>query len=273
MKHDTEKLQDLYFEQYLRPVNAPQNGNQKQQVVSESVEDASGDEDDGKQVAKGKKKAKKKMSPKDVGAKLYNDSTDFNSHFNRLLREFDEQGADDFDSIGDTGDAEYNFDDEDSDEQVSVSKSVIKSIIDQLNELIGEGGVGDDDFVDDGDTVTGDEDGLLDDDVPLESYAFSGNGREHGAKGNYDGKAKVQNKSTLVKDNGDAEFGKQDTHFDPEDTEGSEGAHHGDQGNYDGKANKQAKSSLVGDNGNANFGKQKVGAKIGKGTDANKNYF
>lgn len=266
MKHDTEKLQDLYVENYLQPVksNATQNSTQ---VVEESHKE---DEDDKKGAPK--KGKKKVFSNKEKGGALYNDSVNFKSAFDKILEEFDEQGGGDFGGVGDDmgGDSEYNFSEEEPDEQVSVSKSVIKSIIDQLKELIGESDgldLGDDEGLDVG------EGELLDDDVPLESYGFEGNGREHGAKGNYDGKAKVQSKSNLVKDNGDADFGKQDTKYNPEDTEGSEGSHHGDQGNYDGKAKTQSKSTLVGDNGNANFGKSKVGAKVGKGTGTNVNYF
>lgn len=265
MKHDTEKLQDLYVENYLQHSQKPSAA---PTVVKESVEKDE-DEDGDKPKAKGKSK-KKPMSNKEKGAICY-DSVNFNSHFDRLLREFDEQGGggESFDSIGDTGDSEYNFDEEDSDEQVSVSKSVLKSIIDQLKELVGEGS--DEDMYEDEGSMSGEEGGddFLDDEVPLESYGFEGNGKEHGAKGNYDGRAKVQPKSNLVKDNGDANFGKQDTKYAPEDTEGSEGAHHGDQGNYDGKAKTQPKSSHVKDNGDANFGK----AKTGYGKPNQKNYF
>ena len=266
MKHNVENLQDLYVENYLQPIKPPVAPvvTESDDIDFEVIEEAKKGKKKFKKFEK-KGKGKKSMSDEDKGGICY-DSVNFNSHFDRLLKEFDEGGDMGDDSFGGEDDSEYSFDDEGGDdEQISVSKSVLQSIMDQLSDLIGDT---EDEFTDEGGDDFGDED---DGEIPLESYAFSGDGKEKGAKGNYDGKAKLQGKSRHIKDNGDANFSDQDTGYDPEDTEGSEGSEHGDQGDYDGKAKVQGKSSHVGDNGNAKVGKsQNTGYRTGTGKGNNK---
>jgi hypothetical protein len=140
----------------------------------------------------------------------------------------------------------------------------------ELADLLGgdeDEGFEDEDGFDDGfDDIDGG------DDIPLESYGQTGGGANHGAQGNYSGKAGRQPATSHVKGNGDADFSKQDTGYDPEDTEGSEGAEHGAQGTYDGKAKRQPATSHVKGNGDANFGKQNTGYKTRRGKKE-KNYF
>lgn len=216
-----------------------------------------------------KKKFKKKEVEKGGKAKftpgMYNDAVSFDNLFDKIIKEEfgeDDMGADD-NAFSDDSDSFEFGEDEGGDEQVSVSKATLQSIIDQLQGLIG----GMDDDTPDFDDGMGEED-----EIPQESYAFDGAGKEHGMQGTYDGKAKPQKKSTHVKDNGDVNFNDQDTGYDPEDTEGSEGAEHGMQGTYDGKAKTQGKTDLVNGDGSMNKAKQKHSAKTSSGKK-DKNYF
>jgi hypothetical protein len=256
MKHHVENLEDLYVENYLQPISQQTNSlvsesTDRDLAVLEAKKKAEGEED-AKDVKKFKKsrKAFRKGKREKYNGSMYYDSVNYktvDSLFNKLVREFDEGGFADDAFAGNDNDGEYSFDEEEADEMISVSKNTLQSIIDQLQSLLGE--EEEDMFDDEG--YEGEEDS---EDIPLESVDREASGNYHGDQGNYSGKANRQPKSRFVKDNGDADFGQQDTGYDPEDTEGSEGQYLGDQGNYNGKANKQPKSNHVQDNGNAKTG-------------------
>lgn len=257
-------LQSIYENNYL-----------KSKVILEKADNDDEDEgEDTNNVGKtGKKKfnkpMKKKKTPYDAGAG-YNEAATFDNAFDKLIREMDEDfGASDdtFDYDSANGaDADAGEDQFGSDEnEQSFTLSELKNMtLQELSDLVSGSGVADnagDEFGDD-EFSYGDGD---DDEIPAESYSQMGGGKNVGSQGNYDGKAKRQGPSTLVKGNGDGEFGKQKTGFDPDDTEGSEGAEHGAQGTYDGKAKRQGPSNLVKGNGDGEFGKQKTGYKTGSG--------
>jgi len=226
-------LQSIYENSYLKQMG-------KSQVISEKKEESVEDEEDTKTPAV-KKSVKKKK--KIAAGELYNDSASFDSHFAKVLREFADDGE--FGADMDDGDGDFDFEDEDGGEVVGGdAESVLRDVYETLKAFFGEG-----------DDQYGDED--MGDEVPMESVNL-------GMQKSRDGTAKVQSKSTFVKDNGDAKFDDQDTGFDPEDTEGSEGAEHGAKTARDGTAKVQPKSNLIGVDGKANVGKtQRTGYKAG----------
>lgn len=248
-------LLDIYEQHYLG--TAP--------VINESAPSFEVEDDEAPEIveeAKKKSNFKKKFKKKEGGKAefkpgMYADGTSFDNLFDKIIKEEfgeDDAGIGDDSSFSDEDSYEFG-DDEGGDEQISVSRATLQSIMDQIQGLLGDDVGGEEEF----------DAQVSDDEIPQESYAFSGDGKEHGMQGQYDGKAKKQGKSNLVKDNGDVEFGKQDTGFDPEDTEGSEGAEHGMQGQYDGKAKTQGKTNLVKDNGDIDKSKQKTSYKTGSG--------
>lgn len=258
-------LQSIYENNYLKsPVILEKEDNEDEDEGTNSVGKT------GKQ--KFNKPMKKKKKNDNVGATTYNDSINFDNAFDKLIREMDEDfGASDdtFDYDAANGaDSDVGADDQfgsDENEQSFTLSELKNMTLQELADLVsGSGGVADDSDEQFGDDEFsyGDED---DDEIPAESYSQMGGGKNVGSQGNYDGKAKRQGQSTLVKGNGDGEFGKQKTGFDPDDTEGSEGSEHGAQGTYDGKAKRQGPSNLVKGNGDGDFGKQKTGYKTGSG--------
>jgi len=228
-----------------------------------------------KTVKKSKSSMKKPKSPMkkskndDIGGITY-DSVNKENLFDKILREMDEMGG----SVGEVGDTENVYDpDDDSqfagegDEEMISLEDLRNMTLAEIAELL-QGEVGEYSDEDPYADETEDED-----EISNESYGFlSDAGNHKGLQGTYDGKAKPQAKSTRVKDNGDADFGSQDTGYDPDDTEGSEGEHNGMQGTYDGKARPQPKSPRVKDNGDADFKHNKTGYKISSGKKE-KNYF
>ncbi len=240
-----KNLMQLYSEMYQ-----PTTSDEQPSVVTES--------EDKTAKKKGEKKAKKDGDSDDeVGGAFYADSTDFNKVFGDILstigEEFGEGAVDDTMGYEDDGNV---MDGED--EQISVSKATIQSIIDQLQGLIGD--IGFDDGADDGD--------LGDDDIPLESYGFDGAGQEHGGKGNYDGKARLLAQTDLVTTDGNIRKDKNKV-AGTRPTKGNNGmgGHNGGQGNYDGKARLLTQTDLVTTDGNANKNKNKTGYGKKKGED------
>lgn len=209
---------------------------------------------------KAKTSVKKKTTAKEAG-EMYSDSTEFSSHFKRLLKEFADDGTefDDQNSF-DTGNDDFESSD---DEQTFTLTELRGMTLGEIMDLFNGNEENSDDFNDDFD-----DDNFSDDQVPMESYDQGGNVRTTGAQGKYDGTASRQAKSTFVKDNGDAKLDDQDTGYDPEDTEGNEGSEHGAQGEYDGKAKKQKPNTFVKDNGDVNRSQ-----KTGYGKPDGKNYF
>lgn len=254
-------LLDLYEQHYLgtKPIINESTESEKDEVETEIVEEAKK-----KNFKKKFKKGDDKKAKKNIGGITYDS---FSQQFDKIIKEeFGEDDAPVDDSSFSTDDS-YEFGaDEGGGEQVSVSKATLQSIVDQLQGLIG-------DDMDEGEGDLDADAGLDEtDQIPQESYAFEGGGKEKGMQGNYDGKARPQGKSTHVKDNGDVNFNDQDTGYDPDDTEGSEGAEHGMQGNYDGKAKPQGKTDLVKGDGSIDKSKQKHSAKTSSGKK-DKNYF
>jgi len=272
MENDSQSLYDLYEAHYLRP----QSNNS--QPITESVANRTPEREIVEEkrkfkpfAKKAKGKAKEKSSKSKAGTDYGLESVNFDNVFDKIIREeFGDEG--DVDSFA--SDDSYDFDGEGDDlgdgEEQTFSLSELRSMsLGELADLIA-GGDSTDEFSDEGGDETFEmEDG---DEIPQESYAFDGGGRSHGMQGSYDGKAKTGSKSNHVKDNGDSDFSKQDTGYDPEDTEGSEGSEHGMQGEYDGKAKTGSKSTHVKGNGDSDFGKQKSGAKTSSGKK-DKNYF
>lgn len=229
-------LSEFYLENYIKsPSTSPQAAPQKQ-VVTESIEDyeddfdfdapltqetyyAGGDEGDSRNHKKGAKNLKKIKKKKASAQK--ESFLDFADSL--LNEEFDEYGDEEFDDFG-GGD---NFEDD----TVSVSASVLRDLIGQLEGILGdvEGGEEfDDEFVDDefsDDEFADDdfeEDPFEGDDFPRES---SGDCR---IKGDYSGKSKPLGKSNL------ADKSKAKTGYRP----GNKGGKTGDQrlrGDYSGK--------------------------------------
>jgi len=217
-----------------------------------------------------KKKFKgKKRSSDDsmIGAiEQVNSSYSFDNVFGKVLREMEEMGGDfGGEDDGNVFDAGEGYEDDFT--GGGDAESILRSIYDQLAEYF-EGGDEDEFGDEEGDDF--DFEGDIDegDDIPQESFT-SGEGNP---KGNFDGKARKQPKTTHVKDNGDVKFDQQDTGYDPEDVEGSEGSEHGAQGNYDGKARALPKTNHVKGNGDADFSKAKTGIKTSTGKK-DKNYF
>jgi hypothetical protein len=266
-------LISIYTENYLTnrgnvigeqsDTTKPHQNAQDNQVVLEAFKK--------KKNFKKKKSMKSKKGEPDPG-EIYGDSFKRSENvFDKILREMDEMGGmgaatstDDniFDADGSAGDS---FEDG-GDEQSFTLSELREMTLSELADLLSGDGDDDDDYDFDGDIDENDE-------VPGESYGFSGGeGNEKGDQGTYDGKAKKQPATNFVKGNGDADFSKTKTGYDPEDTEGSEGEEKGDQGTYDGKAKKQPATNLVKGNGDADFGKNKASAKTSSGKK-DKNYF
>lgn len=211
-------------------------------------------------------KTKKKPNPGEIYGDSIKRSGDI---FEQILREMDEMGGGNF-ADSSTDDNVFSADEGEFDgEEETFTLSQLRSMtLGELANLIGGGD--EEEAFDDGEEFGEEED---EDFIPSESYGFTGGeGNYKGDQGNYDGKAKTQPKTTFVKGNGDADFGDQDTGYDPDDTEGSEGSEHGAQGNYDGKAKTQPKTNHVKGNGDADFGKAKTGMKTSSGKKP-KNYF
>jgi hypothetical protein len=245
-------LVSIYENSYLRGGNIIE-----EKAVVEQDEDE--DTDVKPTFKKTAKKSKKSMkNKKNIGGITYDSVNRSENAFDRILREMDEMG-----SIGDTEDvydADSEFAGEGDDEMISLSElrsMTLGEIAELLQNEVGEY----------------EDDDAFEDEIPTESYGFiSDAGNYKGVQGTYDGKAKPQSKSTRVKNNGDADFNAQDTGYDPDDTQGSEGDHNGMQGTYDGKARPQPKSSRVKDNGDIDLKHNKTGYKISTGKKE-KNYF
>lgn len=268
---ETKDLTSVYENMY-RP---------KAKLVQENTEiEDDSDDTSAKFTSKSRKRSKKRsLSNKDIGAiEQVNSSRSYDSSvFGRILKEMDETGSLDvdddnvFDTEGDFGDDDLSIGGGGS------AEDILRSIFDQLKDYF-EGGdedeFGEDEFEDEGGEFDFEGDIEEDDDIPLESYAFSGGeGNPKGAQGTYDGRARRQAKTTHVKDNGDAKVGQsQDTGYDPDDVEGHEGSEHGAQGNYDGRARALPKTNLVKGNGDADRGKSKPGFKTSSGKK-DKNFF
>ena len=223
------------------------------------------------------KKSKKSMSKADIGGITYDSFNRSETIFDKILREMDEMGGG-VTGVSSVGDDNNVFDandlsDETEDEQ-SFTLSELKSMtLGELVDLLSGDDMVDDEYDDSLDS--GYEDDLSEeDDIPSESYGFTGGeGNYKGDQGNYDGKAKRQAPTKFVKANGDADFSDAETDYDPEEVDGNEESNYkGDQGNYDGKAKRQAPTNLVKSNGDADFGKVKPGFKTSSGKK-DKNYF
>ena len=259
-----KNLRDLYAEKYL---NTAPSGQTAPAVIEEGSDEKKTFKKGAKKGASAKGRTTKyqdgSFSDEEIGGKFY-DSTSFDDIFGGILKTLNEEfGADvggddstfDFDSEGGEGGGE--------DEQISVSRSAISAIIEQLQALIGEGG---DEYEEEGDdgAFGGAGEG---DEIPTESYGPDGAGSNHGAQGDYSGKAGQLPATDLVEPNGNAKFGKMKVGGKPTKTTGSLGANHGAQGNYNGKAGKLPATNLVKGNGDAEFGKNKTGYGKGKGED------
>lgn len=265
-------LVSIYEHSYLRGNVIEEKKAAQADVEKEDSEDSE-DSAPTKSSPRFKKAKKKIMSKKEIGAITYDSFKRSENIFDKILREMDEMGGD-IDSSGSVDDNVFDANEEytgEEDEQTFTLSELKSMTLAELADLIA-GGVGEedesvgDDFDYSGDVEEGDE-------IPAESYGFvGGEGNYPGDQGKYDGKARRQSPSSHVKSNGDADFGKQDTGYDPDDTEGSEGAEHGAQGNYDGKAKRQPASTFVKSNGDADFGKVKTGHKTSSGKK-DKNYF
>lgn len=228
-------------------------------------EDETAEEAVKRKIKKAKKKSMKNKKEPNPG-EIYGDSFKRSGNiFEQILREMDEMSGGNFGASAD--DNVFNADDQAEDmggeETFTLSELRAMTLGELVNLLADEGE----------DEMDGEMDGEGEDFIPSESYGFTGGeGNYKGDQGNYDGKAQRAKPTTLVKGNGDANFGDQDTGYDPDDTEGSEGSHFGDQGEYDGKAKKQAPTDFVKGNGDTNFSKANTGIKTSSGKKP-KNYF
>jgi hypothetical protein len=252
-------LVSIYENSYLR------GGIIEEKAVVEQDEDEDADAKPTFKKTVKKSKSSMKKSKNDIGGITY-DSVNKENLFDKILREMDEMGG----SAGEVGDTEDVYDPDsqfagEGDEEMISLSELRNMTLAEIAELL-QGEVGE----------YSDEDPYADeteDEIPTESYGFlSDAGNHKGLQGTYDGKAKPQSKSTRVKDNGDADFGSQDTGYDPDDTEGSEGEHNGMQGTYDGKARPQPKSPRVKDNGDADFKHNTTDYKLSS-VKKEKNYF
>jgi hypothetical protein len=223
-----------------------------------------------KKSKKSKKSMKNKKEP-NPGA-IYGDSfTRSGNIFEQILREMDEMGGGNF-GASPADNNVFSADDQMNDmegEEETFTLSQLKSMT--LGDIVNMLADDEDEMEDEMGDEMGEEG--EEDFIPAESYGFTGGeGNYKGIQDNYDGKAQRGKPTTLVKPNGDSDFGDQDTGYDPDDTEGSEGAYIGDQGNYDGKAKKQAPTDFVKGNGDTNFSKANTGIKTSSGKKP-KNYF
>jgi hypothetical protein len=227
-------------------------------------EDETAEEAVKRKIKKAKKKSMKNKKEPNPG-EIYGDSFKRSGNiFEQILREMDEMSGGNFGASAD--DNVFNADDqaEDMGEETFTLSELRAMTLGELVNLLAD---------EVGDEVGDEMDGEGEDFIPSESYGFTGGeGNYKGDQGNYDGKAQRAKPTTFVKGNGDADFGDQDTGYDPDDTEGSEGSHLGDQGDYDGKAKKQAPTDFVKGNGDTNFSKANTGIKTSSGKKP-KNYF
>ena len=263
-----KSLDELYAENYLG-VTSPDSGLIQEATNDVSDEDDSSEDKDIPAFLKKKKKSKKSKGGFDAG-KHYAEKNTFDSLYSTFMEQFDEDEDMGFDEGGDdTFDFDEGDDFSDEGDDQSFTLSELRAMtLGELCDLLSDGGYEDEDNFDDD---FGGED-EFEDEIPMESYGQTGGGAHHGANGNYSGKAGRQSPTTHVKGNGDADFSKQDTGYDPEDTEGSEGSEHGAKGDYSGKAHRQPATSHVKGNGDANFGKQNTGYRTRSGKK-DKNYF
>jgi len=237
-------LVSLYENNYLKPQAAALI------VEKQEVEEDEDEKTPAPKTAKSKKKAK--MSKEEIGATLYDshDRSSFNSAFKAFMEEFD-MGENAF-SDDHEGGEEDTFEFSDTEEEKdSYTLDELRSMTLGEIALLLTGGTdegGEEDFDFDGE-----------DSVPTESYAHEGGGKHLGNTLTRDGKPSKQAPTTRVKPNGDADFSKQETGFEPEDTEGSEGSHLGNTLTRDGKPSKQPATTRVKGNGDADFSKQKTG--------------
>ena len=278
-------LVSLYESNYLKPQNVIEEKKELPDFIKKKIaerkgeshdsDDSDEDEDETHDEAVKRKMKKAKKSKNSMKNKskepnpgeIYGDSFKRSGNiFDQILREMDEMGGGNF-GASSADDNVFNADDQLDGGEETFTLSQLRSMsLGELANLLAD--EGEDEYEDEGDYGEDFEDG-----IPAESYGFTGGeGNYKGDQGNYDGKAKKQNPTTFVKGNGDADFGDQDTGYDPDDTEGSEGSHMGDQGNYDGKAKKQAPTSHVKGNGDADFSKANTGIKTSSGKKP-KNYF
>lgn len=229
---------------------------------------------------KSKRKGKRKLSDKDIGAiEQVNSSYEIDNIFNSILKEMAdtaELGSSDDVFDGEEDNVFDAGDDFDDGEMISISELKNMTLQEIVDLISGDEDAFDDDdgFEDEGDDFDFNDEVDEDDEIPAESYGFEGGeGNPKGSQGNYDGRARRQAKTTHIKDNGDAKVNdSQDTGYDPDDVEGREGSEHGAQGNYDGRARSQPKTNHVKPNGDADFGKAKTGKKISSGKK-DKNFF
>jgi hypothetical protein len=255
-----KSLDELYAENYLGMTSLGSG------LIQEANNDVSDEEDSSEDTTP---KFTKKKKGKFRADKHYAEKNTFDSLYNTFMEQFEDDEFGGFDEGGDdTFDGDTEFDDDMGDEQTFTLSELRAMSLGELSDLLSSGEDDDFDF-DDSDDFGGDED--FDEEIPMESYGQTGGGAHHGANGNYSGKAGRQSPTTHVKGNGDADFSKQDTGYDPEDTEGSEGSSEGD-GDYSGKAHRQPATSHVKGNGDANFGKQNTGYRTRSGKK-DKNYF
>ena len=263
---NNKSLDELYAENFLGQMS-PDVGLIQENGPAPETKKTSKTEKPFQLFKKGKKGKNGRSGQSDgYSGEIETESNTFDSLYSTFMEQFDEdedmgfdEGADDtFDF--DEGD---DFSDEGDDQSFTLSE-LRAMTLGELCDLLSDGGYEDeDDF--------GGED-EFEDEIPMESYGQTGGGAHHGANGNYSGKAGRQSPTTHVKGNGDADFSKQDTGYDPEDTEGSEGSEHGAKGDYSGKAHRQPATSHVKGNGDANFGKQNTGYRTRSGKK-DKNYF
>lgn len=249
----------------------------RDKAIKNSMGHEEDDEDEDTHEEAVKRKIKKKSmktknkKPVDAG-EIYGDSFQRSENiFDKILREMDEMGGNYDSSMGESDDvfgASDTSDTSNEEEQTFTLSELRSMTLSELAALL----EGEEETEDEEDEYSF-EDGSDEDEIPSESYGFTGGeGNYKGDQGTYDGKAKKQPSTSHVKGNGDADFGKADTGYDPEDTEGSEGSHLGDQGNYDGKAKKQPSTDFVKGNGDTNFSKAKTNVKTSSGKK-DKNYF
>ena len=194
-----------------------------------------------KEGFKKKKKAfggKGKPSKEEAGKKYLGDSNDYTSLFKQHIQRIDEEfgfgGQEDDNSFdfdgGEEGGDDFGGggDEEFGDEEGQDAESVLRNVYEILKGYFGDGG--EEEYEDDG--FGGEDEFGAGDTIPSESYAHEGDGQEHGDQGTYDGKAKVQPKTNLVKANGDVEFGKQKTGYKPGESGRGAAKSHGGQGTY-----------------------------------------
>lgn len=264
---NNKSLDEIYAENFLGQMSPDagliHEGTDTDTDADDSAEDTPKKKKPFELFKKGKKGKSKKGG---YNGSMYDESNTFDSLYSTFMEQFDDEGEMGFD---DTNDDTFDFNDGSEEGEDTFTLSELRAMtLGELCDLLS----GDEEYEDEFESEDGFDDMDDNDEIPLESYGQTGGGANHGAQGNYSGKAGRQPATSHVKGNGDADFSKQDTGYDPEDTEGSEGAEHGAQGTYDGKAKRQPATSHVKGNGDANFGKQNTGYKTRSGKKE-KNYF